>query len=890
MQPSPTPSTDSAALAADPAAAGAVGDLVAVVSAANAAIDALVEDWRERYGEAVCSVAARYIPGSAPEDPPVLEGAVLVAAQREAILQAVAPLAPDWRDAITVLAETEAGLGWALGRDAVLDLRAAPDADALASQWMSGDSPLRVLAERGDRRAVQAADGTVGWVTADHLVPAPAEVIPAAGVTAWRRAFEGRWSAPEPGAWRAAAEPWLGTPYRWGGASREGTDCSGYLQRLVRQVAGLGLPKHSADQARRGVRVAAADVLPGDLLYLSHRERRIAHVALVVEPRDGMRWVTHANIDGGGVCLEPLATLLERYALRSLRRLGAQDARGASAAGAAAPSSTSPRPSSSAAALRERHDGRPGVFAAPRGPATAPLWPLDLPIQRDPRAGWAWLESLRGQEVHVVGFTSAEGAAVTELLWQEGVRRLVLHDLAEGEAAPKAFAAAHVGLEPAERRRRWAALDALPVARRQGDAYLEGLAAADAVFVGQAWYLYPRNLAVLEPLERAGRTLHGLMELYFRLSPAPIVAVSGSNGKSTASRWIEHILRQGGAPEGLGAIHYAGNERHSVQTATLLRRMGARDRLVLEVSNRHLRGYAPRPEIGLVTNVLPNHLDEHGGSLEAYVEVKRRLVAGQDARGLAVLSADDPLSRGLALGLAGQVFRFSTAGEVPRGAWVRDGMMWLRLSAGADPWPLLPLDRISLPGAHNQANALAAALAAALAGASAEQIRRGLASFRGLRHRLQLVWQVGGVDCFDDLNSTTPQATLAALDTLIAPVVLIAGGQDKGLDLAPLAARLVERARAVLLLPGEGSDRLEAALSAVGLRAERLGGLEAAVKRGLALARPGDALLLSPALPGFFHLHYLANGREEGFRAVLRRLTAGRGPTAAIPSTGARQP
>lgn len=890
MQPSPTPYPDPAALAADPAAAGAVGDpVVAIVDAANAAVEGLVEGWRERYGEAVCSVAARRDPGSAPEDPPALEGTVLVAAQREAILQAVAPLAPVWTERITVLADVDAGLGWALGRAAVLDLRAAPDADALASQWMSGDPPLRVLAERGDRRAVQAADGTVGWVTADDLVPASAEVTPAAGVAAWRRAFEGRWSAPEPGAWRAAAAPWLGTPYRWGGASREGTDCSGYVQRLVRQVAGLGLPKHSADQARRGVRVAAADVLPGDLLYLSHRERRIAHVALVVEPRDGERWVTHANIDGGGVCLEPLTALLERYALRSLRRLGAQDAPRASAAGSAAPPSTSPR-TSSAAALRERHDGRPGVFAAPRGLTTAPLWPLDLPLQRDPRAGWAWLESLRGQEVHVVGFTSAEGAAVTELLWQEGVRRLVLHDLAEGEAAPKAFAAAHVGLEPAERRRRWAALEALPVARRQGDAYLEGLAAADAVFVGQAWYLYPRNLAVLEPLERAGRALYGLMELYFRLSPAPIVAVSGSNGKSTASRWIEHILRQGGAPEGLGAIHYAGNERHSVQAATLLRQMGARDRLVLEVSNRHLRGYAPRPEVGLVTNVLPNHLDEHGGSLEAYVEVKRRLVAGQDARGLAVLSADDPLSRGLAVGLAGQVFRFSVAGEVPRGAWVGDGRVWLRLNVGADPWPLLPVDRVSLPGAHNLANALAAALTAALAGASAEQIRRGLASFRGLRHRLQLVWQVGGVDCFDDLNSTTPQATLAALDTLIAPVVLIAGGQDKGLDLAPLAARLVDRARAVLLLPGEGSDRFEAALAAAGLRAERLGGLEAAVKRGLALAQPGDALLLSPALPGFFHLHYLANGREEGFRAVLRRLTAGRGPAATTPATGARQP
>lgn len=137
--------------------------------------------------------------------------------------------------------------------------------------------------------------------------------------------------------------------------------------------------------------------------------------------------------------MEPLSSLLERYALRALRRLGTP----------AAPRSAAPRP------LPQ--------LAVARGPAEAPLWPLDLGLQRDPAAGWEWLASLRGQEVHVVGYTSAEGAAVTDLLWQEGVHRLVLHDLAEPAAAAKAFAAAHVGLEPAERRRRWATLEALPV-------------------------------------------------------------------------------------------------------------------------------------------------------------------------------------------------------------------------------------------------------------------------------------------------------------------------------------------------------------------------------------------------------------------------------------------
>ncbi|MFI0607276.1 MAG: Mur ligase family protein [Anaerolineae bacterium] len=829
------------------------------IAAAGEAIDGLCRSWRERHGEALCTVR---VLAAADEGPPTLDGEVLVASQRDAILAAVAPLAPDWVDRIRVLADADAGQGWAHGRGAVVDLLAAPGSDTLASQWTAGDPPLRLLVHRGDWAAVQAADGTVGWVRESDVDRLAADDEPEAAT--WRRVFTGRWTQPPGGAWRAAVADWLGTPYRWGGASHDGVDCSGYVQRLVRQVAGLGLPKHSGDQARLGQRVAAADAAAGDLLYLSHRERRIPHVALVVEPQVGQIWVTHANIDGDGVCLETLADLQQRYALRSVRRLGGPEIR----------RDVAPRPA-------------PANAVVARGPADAPLWPLDLPLQRDPRAGWDWLESLRGQEVHVLGYTSAEGAAVTELLWQEGVRRLVLHDLAEPEAAPKAFAAAHVGLNAAERRRRWLTLSELPVERRHGDRYLEGLEAADAVFVGQAWYLYPRNVAALDAWQRAGRPLHGLMELYFRLSGAPIVAVTGSNGKSTTSRWVEHILGQGGEAPGMGRIHYAGNERHSVQAAGLLRQMTARDRLLLEVSNRHLRGYAPRPEIALITNVLPNHLDEHGGTVAAYQAVKRRLLELQDRRGLAVLSADDPMSLGLAHGAASQVFRFSLAGPVARGAWIQDAAVWLRLRAGEAPMPLLPAARISLPGAHNRANALAATVAAALAGGSAEQIRRGLANFRGLRHRLQLVWQAGGIDCFDDLNSTTPQATLAALDALLAPVVLIAGGQDKGLDLTLLAARLAERARAVLLLPGEGSDRLAQALAKVGMRVERPAGLEEAVARGLRLAQPGDVLLLSPALPGFFHLHYVNAGREEGFRAILRRLTAGRGPAPAAPDPGA---
>lgn len=858
------------------------------IDEARQVVVGLLDAWSERYGDVVCTVhvtasspaevsdvAAAPVatlpsaprPGGAEEshgpvgEPPALrlEGEVLVQAQREALLAALRSRGWVLEDAIRVLSDpaVDSGLGWVAAGADQLELRSAPVGGALATEWLAGDPPLRVLARRASHLAVQAADGTVGWVPTAAVVHLPPEASQRAAD--WREAFAGRWVEPPAGAWRKAVAAWSGTPYRWGGASRRGADCSGYLQRLVREVAGLGLPKHSADQARCGRRVAPAEAAPGDLLYLTHRERRIAHVALLVEAEEGQAWVTHANLDGAGVCLEPLAGLLERYALRGVRRLGPSSAalpRRASAAGAQGP----------------------GTAAAGDAGAASVYGCLDLPLQRNPAAGWDWLRDLVGRRIHVVGYTGAEGAAVAAFLWQQGCRDLVLHDLSEPSGAPAAFAAAHVGLGKHERAQRWAELASLPVKRCHGADYLSGIGPADEVFVGQAWYLYPRNLAVLDPMVAAGRPLVGLMDLYFRLCGAPIVAVSGSNGKSTTSRWIEHILRRPGADPRLGKIYFAGNDRHGVQVAGALPAMTAADRLVLEVSNRHLRGMAPRPELGVLTNILPNHLEEHGGSLAAYQAAKARLLQGQDARGLAVWNQDDPLSREIARDLPGQSFPFSLEGPVARGAWLAEERLWLRLEEGGPGLPLLHRSALALPGAHNLANALAAALAAALAGATLRQLRQGLSDFAGLKHRLQWVWQVGGVDCYDDLNSTTPQATIAAVQALARPVVLIAGGEDKGLDLTALGPALADRARAVILLPGPGSERLAMALRPQGLRVERRDRLEDAVRAGLAIAERGDALLLSPALPGFFSLHYRSDGREEGFRSLLRRLSAGRTP------------
>lgn len=494
---------------------------------------------------------------------------------------------------------------------------------------------------------------------------------------------------------------------------------------------------------------------------------------------------------------------------------------------------------------------------------------------------WAELQALADREVHVVGLASTEGTAMVRFLWSEGVRRLTAHDFQPPERLEATFRRFHVGMPPAERERVWQELSELPITRRLGPHYLEGVGAAEVLFVGQAWNLYAPNLPALTRLQAAGVPFHGLTELYFDLAAAPILAVTGSNGKSTTSRLVESILRQTGR-----TIYYAGNERRSVQVLDRLRAMQPEDWLVLEVSNRQLVDLSPDPAIGVVTNILPNHLDEHGGSFEAYAAVKRRLVAGQSRGGVAVINADDPPSRQLAGGLPGQVIWFSRRQPVERGAWLEDGHIRLRRAAGSVAVDGGPVAAARLAGAHNEENVLAAAAAAWWAGAGVPEIQAGLRSFRGLRHRMQLVWSAGGVDYYDDLNATTPQATVAALQALPGPVVLIAGGDDKGLELGELAERIAAHVRRLVLLPGPGSERLAAAVTAAragaagpGPAVDRFHTFRDAVADVVATARPGETVLLSPAGPFFFSRHYLGDGAEEtGFRALLRELGPARSP------------
>jgi len=209
----------------------------------------------------------------------------------------------------------------------------------------------------------------------------------------------------------------------------------------------------------------------------------------------------------------------------------------------------------------------------------------------------------------------------------------------------------------------------------------------------------------------------------------------------------------------------------------------------------------------------------------------------------------------------------STSGQ--RGVARRDqhlvsqGLEALDVDAGALP----------LAGRHNAINAAAAATAALALKVGPEAVTETLAKFRGLKHRMQFIWDAGGVKFYDDLNSTTPTATEAALRTLGSGVIWILGGDDKALDCDGLAEAATSAVRVALALPGPGSDRLVAALIRHGVQVESIEDLPAAVARALQVAQPGESVLLSPACPGFFTRYYVGADEDTGFRQLVRQAT-----------------
>ncbi len=369
----------------------------------------------------------------------------------------------------------------------------------------------------------------------------------------------------------------------------------------------------------------------------------------------------------------------------------------------------------------------------------------------------------------------------------------------------------------------------------------------------------------LAAAESAGTELVSEVELFLRLTAARVLGVTGTKGKTTTTALLGAMLEAAGVPHAVG-----GNiGQPLIERADDL---DAATWAVLELSELQLPTISRGADVAVYTNIGADHLDRHG-TVDAYRAVKARLATLSVGRGGAVvLNADDPGCRDLAASLGeGDIHWYLGGPDDRREAWEADG--WLHL--GADP--LLPVADVPLPGAHLRADVLAAALGARLAGAATDAIASAIRSFPGVPHRLETLGTRDGVRWVNDSQATIPAAAEAALDAFgAAPLVIIAGGKDKGLGYAHFADRIAARCRAAVLI-GETADELTR-LVADRVPVRRAGSMEEAVAMASLLAQRGDVVLLSPAAASFdMFTDYAARG--DAFRAAATAI----GVTAAQP-------
>jgi UDP-N-acetylmuramoylalanine--D-glutamate ligase len=342
----------------------------------------------------------------------------------------------------------------------------------------------------------------------------------------------------------------------------------------------------------------------------------------------------------------------------------------------------------------------------------------------------------------------------------------------------------------------------------------------------------PQDAPAVVAARRAGVVVLGELELAWRLIPNEFIAVTGTNGKTTTTEWIGHIHREAVLP-----VAVAGNV--GTAASSLVGSLPADATVVCEASSFQLEDAdAFAPEAAVLLNLSPDHLDRHP-SYEDYVGAKLRIFARQGNYDIAVAPID------LEVADLGGCARRVPFGSGP-GAELSDraGYLWW------DEEPLLDVAEISLPGAHNRENAMAAAAVCLARGVRIDAVRAGLRSFAGVAHRLETVAVRGGVAYVNDSKATNVASTLVALRAYGGGVHLIAGGVGKSQDFAPLAPVVAERCRAVYLI-GEAAAEIERALAGAGVQRERRVDLPRALAAARLAARPGDTVLLSPACASF---------------------------------------
>jgi len=461
-------------------------------------------------------------------------------------------------------------------------------------------------------------------------------------------------------------------------------------------------------------------------------------------------------------------------------------------------------------------------------------------VSGDGTRGVPYRDSLAGKTTAVVGLAKS-GIAAARLL-----RRLGARVLASDSSPLEALTAEARGLE------------------REGCALWAG-GHPEAAFAGVELVVVspgvPLELPALAEMRARGVPIIGELELAWRVMEADVIAITGTNGKTTTTALTGELLRTQvrpvlvggniGTPLAEHALEFPGDGIVVAETSSFQ----------LDTIDRF------RPRVGVVLNITPDHLDRHG-TFERYVEAKAKMFVNQTATDCAVLNADDPVTAGLASRTRGRAIWFSRLAPLPHGVFLYDGWIVAKLNGTTER--ICPVSEITLRGQHNVENVLAATACALWTGMAPSAIRRGIAAFRGVAHRIEPVHDDRGVVYYNDSKGTNVDSTIKALESFTEPVILIAGGKGKGQDFGPLAEAARGRVRQAILI-GQDRDQIRRALEPAGIPCEIAESMEDAVRRARDAARVGDVVLLSPACASFDMFRNFEH-RGDVFKAVVRAL------------------
>lgn len=345
----------------------------------------------------------------------------------------------------------------------------------------------------------------------------------------------------------------------------------------------------------------------------------------------------------------------------------------------------------------------------------------------------------------------------------------------------------------------------------------------------------------IEPVAQAqkhGIPVTGELELAYRFARAPFIAVTGTNGKTTTTTLIGEIFKNAGKDTLVG-----GNI--GLPLVTEVERRGADSMIVAEVSSFQLETASSfKPKVAAILNITPDHLDRHG-SMDDYTRAKAKIFARQESDDYTVLNYDDPATAALGDKTGGETVFFSRRRVLPSGVFVRDGEIIAKLEQ--NPEIICEVGELGIPGAHNLENALAAVAVAKSLQIETAVLAGTLKAFKGVSHRLEFVAEINGVKYINDSKGTNPAASMKALEAYVEPIVLIAGGKNKGSDFGEFAEKIKEKAR-VLVVLGQSAHLIADAAKARGFADIQFAGdFEEAVVLAQRAARPGEIVLLSPA-------------------------------------------